>query len=188
MTQDPAAISIVGDGPAGLSAALFLGKNGHDVVVYGQDDTAMHYAHLYNYLGVPDIDGSEFQQRAREQVAAHGAKLVDAEVSSIERDGDGFVVTTEDGDERLSDRVVVAGSKPSRRLVEELGAEIADGAPVVDEHYRTTVDGVYAVGRLARPDRSQAIISAGAGAVAALDILSRIAGEHVTDWDTPDEP
>lgn len=182
-----AAITIVGDGPAGLSAALFLAKNDHDVVVYGQDDTAMHYAHLYNYLGVPDIDGSEFQQRAREQVASHGAKLADAEVSSVVRETDGFTVTTADGDERVSDHVVVAGAQGSRSLLEEAGAEIADGAPTVDQHYRTTVDGLYAVGRVARPNRSQAIISAGAGAVAALDILSRIAGEDVTDWDTPDD-
>jgi thioredoxin reductase (NADPH) len=38
---------------------------------------------------------------------------------------------------------------------------------------------------VARPDRSQAIISAGAGAVAALDILSREAGRDVHDWDSP---
>lgn len=182
-----ATITIVGDGPAGLSAALLLAKNDHDVVVYGQDDTAMHYAHLYNYLGVPDIDGSEFQQVAREQVASHGAKLADAEVSSVVRDADGFTVTTADGDERVSDHVVVAGAQASRSLLEEAGAEIADGTPTVDQHYRTTVDGLYAVGRVARPNRSQAIISAGAGAVAALDILSRIAGEDVTDWDSPDD-
>jgi thioredoxin reductase (NADPH) len=47
------------------------------------------------------------------------------------------------------------------------------------------VDRVYAAGRIARQHRSQAIISAGAGAVAALDILSREAGEEVHDWDSP---
>lgn len=30
-------INIVGDGPGGLSAALFLTKNGHEVTVFGQD-------------------------------------------------------------------------------------------------------------------------------------------------------
>lgn len=182
-----ASITIVGDGPAGLSAALFLAKNGHEVVVYGEDETALHYAHLHNYLGVPDVDGSGFQQRAREQVRGFGAELVDAKVVQVDRDGDGFLVQTADGDERRSDVLIVAGAKPSRSLLEDLGAEIADAAPVVDEHYATTVGGLYAVGRVARPGRSQAIISAGAGAVAALDILSRIAGEDVTDWDTPDD-
>jgi thioredoxin reductase len=46
------------------------------------------------------------------------------------------------------------------------------------------MDRVYAVGRSARPERSQAIISAGAGATAALDILAREAGKNVTDWDS----
>lgn len=180
-------ITIVGDGPAGLSAALFLAKDGQDVVVYGQDETAMHYAYLYNYLGIPEIDGSEFQHRARDQVVDHGAKLVDAEVAAIRREGERFVVRTGDGDERESDHVVVAGAQASRRLLEELGAQIDDAGVVVDDQYRTTVDGVYAVGRVARPDRSQAIISAGAGAVAALDILSTLAGQDVTDWDTPQD-
>jgi thioredoxin reductase (NADPH) len=36
-----------------------------------------------------------------------------------------------------------------------------------------------------RPKRSQAIISAGAGAVAALDILAREEGKDIQDWDTP---
>lgn len=187
VAQDGAPITIVGDGPAGLSAALFLAKNDHDVAVYGDDETAMHYAYLHNYLGVPDVDGSEFQRTARDQVTEHGAKLVDARVESIQRRGDRFVVTTEDGDERDSEHVIVAGAQASRELLEELGAEIADGAPVLDEHYRTSVDGVYAAGRVARPNRSQAVISAGAGAVAALDILSRIEGHDVTDWDTPDD-
>ena len=45
--------------------------------------------------------------------------------------------------------------------------------------------GVYVIGRSARPTRSQAIISAGDGAAAALDILSIIEGADVQDWDTP---
>lgn len=180
-------ITIVGDGPAGLSAALFLAKNGHDVVVYGQDETAMHYAHLYNYLGAPDVDGSEFQERARKQVSEHGAQLADARVTSVVRGGDGFVVATEDGDERASSFVVVAGAQSSRRLLEDVGAEVGEDGATVDAQYRTTVEGLYAVGRVARPRRSQAIISAGAGAVAAVDILSTLAGEDVTDWNTPDD-
>ena len=59
------------------------------------------------------------------------------------------------------------------------------GGIVVDGDMRTKLDGVYVIGRSARPGRSQAIISAGDGAAAALDILSREAGDNVCDWDTP---
>ena len=62
-------VIVVGDGPGGLSAALFLAKNGQEVTVYGQDKTAMNHAHLYNYLGIPEIGGTEFQAIARQQVS-----------------------------------------------------------------------------------------------------------------------
>ena len=35
-------VIVVGDGPGGLSAALFLARNGQEAVVYGDDKTAMH--------------------------------------------------------------------------------------------------------------------------------------------------
>ena len=95
-------VIIVGDGPGGLSSALFLAKKGLDVTVFGKDETAMHYAELYNYLGIPKILGSDFQVIARKQVSDFGADLQDALVTSIDKAGDGFTVTTEDGQRAFS--------------------------------------------------------------------------------------
>ena len=39
-----ARVIIIGDGPGGLSASVFLGRGGHRVEVFGLDKTAMHYA------------------------------------------------------------------------------------------------------------------------------------------------
>lgn len=180
-------VIVVGDGPAGLSAALFLARSEHDVTVYAQDETAMHYALIHNYLGIDEIAGTDFQQQAREQAVAAGATLIEREVEGLARDDDGFVVTIDGGDEAHADYVVLAGGKASQRLADAVGADRSDRRVVVDTQYATTVDGLYAVGRLARPNRSQAIISAGAGATAALDVLAREAGRDVTDWDTPDD-
>lgn len=180
-----ARIAIVGDGPAGLSAALFLAKNGHDTHVVGGDDTLMHHAMLHNYLGVPDTAGSDFQEVARRQVTEAGATLLDAEVTTIVRDGETFTLELDRGEPLTADHVVIAGGKGSRALAEALGAEVRDGAVVVDGDARTSVDRVYAAGHLVRPERSQAITSAGLGAAAAVDILSREAGSDVHDWDTP---
>ena len=44
-----ATIAIIGDGPGRLSAALFIARAGHEVTVYGADETVMHYAFLNNY-------------------------------------------------------------------------------------------------------------------------------------------
>lgn len=181
-----ARVIVVGDGPAGLSAALFLAKNDQQVYIYAQDKTAMHYAELHNYLGIDEVVGTEFQRRAREQVATFGAVFRDQEVTDLERTADGFVVRT-DGDDDHADYLVLAGGKAAQRLARQVGVEPVNGRVPVDTEYATGVDGVYAVGRVARPDRSQAIISAGAGATAALDILAREAGRDVTDWDTPPE-
>lgn len=180
-----AKVIVVGDGPAGLSAALFLAKNGQDTTVYAQDDTAMHYAQLHNYLGIVNESGTQFQHRARNQVSAVGADLREVEVTGLERDGERFTVRSADGEQDTADYIVLAAGKPGQRLAEQLGVESDRGGVTVDADCRTSVDRVYAAGRLTRPHRSQAIISAGAGARAALDILAREAGKDVTDWDTP---
>ncbi|MBA3821579.1 MAG: FAD-dependent oxidoreductase, partial [Deltaproteobacteria bacterium] len=88
-------VIVIGDGPGGLSAALFLAKNKVDVVVYGQDKTAMNYALLRNYLGCPEIAGSEFQKIARVQVTGLGARLVDARVTEVSGTTGDFTVVLE---------------------------------------------------------------------------------------------
>jgi thioredoxin reductase (NADPH) len=179
-----ARIAIVGDGPGGLSAALFLAKNGHAVTVFGDDASAMHYAYLHNYLGVPETAGSDLQRIARAQVEAHGATIDSRRVVSIGTTGDGLTLETEDGETHEAAYLILSeGKKPE--LAEALGLEFDDGAIVIDRDQRTSLPRVYAVGRATRPTRSQAIISAGAGAIAALDILARESGEEVQDWDTP---
>ena len=76
---------IIGDGPGGLSAALYLAKNDIETTIFGQDETPMHYAMLYNYLGIPEMAGSEFQEIGRQQATGFGANLVDASVEKAEK-------------------------------------------------------------------------------------------------------
>lgn len=176
-------VIVVGDGPGGLSAALFLAKNDQDVVVFGNDETAMHYAMLYNYLGIPEITGSDFQEVARKQVKGFGAEIQDQQVTGVEKTDDGFAVTLENGERAQSKYLVVAEGK-GLDLVKDLGLVHTDEGAEVDQNYRTSIDKLYVIGRSTRINRSQAIISAGSGAVAALDILSRIKGKNFYDFDT----
>jgi thioredoxin reductase len=178
-------VIVIGDGPGGLSAALFLAKNKVDVVVFGQDKTAMNYALLRNYLGIPEITGTEFQRIARKQVAELGARLRGDAVAAIAAAGDGWTVTLEGG-ERQTARYLVLSEGKGPRLAKQLGLEFDESTGITtDRNARSSLDGVYIVGRSARPGRSQAIISAGDGAAAAIDILSRIKGENFVDWDEP---
>jgi thioredoxin reductase len=178
-------VLVIGDGPGGLSAALFLAKNQLRVEVIGQDKTAMHWALLKNYLGIPEIMGSAFQTTARAQVEALGATLRDARVETVARIDGGYRATLEGGG-TVEARYVVLSEGKAPRLAKQLGLVFEEKTGIAtDRNARTTVDNVYVVGRSARPGRSQAIISAGDGAAAAIDILSRERGEDVTDWDEP---
>ena len=178
-------VIVIGDGPGGLSAALFLAKNKLDVVVFGQDKTAMNYALLRNYLGLPEMLGSEFQRIARRQIAELGARLRGDRVEEVAAASDGWTVTLEGG-ERQTSRYLVLSEGKGPRLAKQLGLTFDEhnGIPT-DRNARSSLDGVYIVGRSARPGRSQAIISAGDGAAAAIDILSRVKGENFVDWDEP---
>ena len=145
----------------------------------------MHNAHLFNYLGIDSKDGSAFVADAREQVDEFGVDRRQGEsVTAVERSDDGFTVATED-DEYYAAYVVFA-TGTDRDLAADLGCEIGDDETVtVDIDMETSVADAYATGATARDQKWQAIISAGDGAAAALDILSKEKGEHFHDFDTP---
>ena len=180
-------VLIVGDGPAGLSAALFLAKRGMQVTVLGKDRTDMHRAMLYNYLGIPEISGSEFQKIAREQVSKFGASIRDAQVTAVDKTDGGFRVTIEDGQQYESQYLILAEGK-RLELATTMDLHRRPNGVETDCEGRTAIDGLYVVGRSIDIAHSQAIISAGQGARAALDILSREAGRPIHDYDeVPEE-
>jgi thioredoxin reductase len=178
-------VIVVGGGPAGLSAALFTAKNGLETTVFDTDTTWMHKAHLFNYLGIESMDGTEFMEQSREQVADFGVERhQDEEVTAVSANGDGFSVTTEDGEYESSYLVLATGA--DRGLAKDIGAEFTDHAVVdVDVTMETSVPDAYATGAMVRVEEWQAIISAGDGAAAALNILSKEKGEKFHDFDTP---
>lgn len=184
---DEVDVLIVGDGPGGLSAALFLAKNGLRTVCIGADETAMHWAMLHNYLGVPAMTGSDFQKVARAQAEARGAVLVHGRVSHVTTGEDGFAAALEAGGS-VRARYLILSEGKAPTLSTQLGLAMEGDHIAVSREGRASVANVYAVGRMVRPGRSQAIISAGDGAAAALDILALEKGkDRFADWDSPPE-
>ncbi|MDY6762073.1 MAG: FAD-dependent oxidoreductase [Candidatus Nanohaloarchaea archaeon] len=179
-------VIVVGDGPAGLQAALLLAKNGMETVVYGTDETYMHDAYLYNYLGIDEVHGSDFMETARQQVEDHGAELVDAEVVDAAVTGDDVTVETAGGEEAAADYLVLTEGD-ARGVAESVGLETTeDGAVNADKYGNTSEEGVYAGGWTARDNRIQAAISVGDGAAIALTILSEEKGTEFHDFDVPE--
>ena len=178
-------VLVIGGGPAGLSAALFTAKNGLETVVYDADATWMHKAHLFNYLGIRSIDGGEFLTIARGQTADRGATIqTDTTVTGVDQHNDGFVVETRD--ETVEAPYLVLATGANRDLAESLGCEFTEeGVVSVDVSMETSIPDCYATGAMVRVEEWQAIISAGDGAAAALNILSKEKCEHFHDFDTP---
>ena len=184
-TEHDASVTVVGGGPAGLSAALFTAKNGLETTVFDTDETWMHKAHLFNYLGIGSVGGSEFMATARQQVDDFGAdRRQGEEVTSVETADEGFVVETDDGSYEADYVVLATGA--NRDLADELGCAFTDEEVVdVDVDMETSVDDVYATGAMVRPEEWQAAIAVGDGAAAALSILSNEKGEYYHDFDVP---
>jgi thioredoxin reductase (NADPH) len=178
-------VAIVGGGPAGLSASLFTAKNGLDTLVFDTDETWLHKAYLFNYLGIESMDGSAFIETARAQVTEFGVERQQGEpVTDIENGGNGFTVTTDEDDYDADYVVLATGAK--RNLAEALGCAVTDEEVVdVDVTMETSVADAYATGAMVRAEEWEAVISAGDGAAAALNILTKEKGDHFHDFDTP---
>lgn len=178
-------VAIVGGGPAGLSAGLFASKNGLDVQVFDTDSTWMHKAHLFNYLGIGSVGGSEFLATARQQATDFGAELHQGEeITEVSQEEDRFTLTSENGEYEAEYVVLATGA--DRSLAEAVGCAFdEDGTVGVDVTMETSVENVYATGAMIRAEEWQAVISAGDGAAAALNILTKERGEHFHDFDVP---
>lgn len=105
-------------------------------------------------------------------------------MTGVKQFDSGFTVTTEDGDYEADYVVVATGAK--RNLAEELGCTFTDeGVVDVGVTMETSIENAYATGAMVRAEEWQAIISAGDGAAAALNILTKEKGEHFHDFNTP---
>lgn len=90
-------IVIIGGGVAGLSAGLYASRSGMDSVVIdsGGGGQALEINSLENYPGVfPAENGSAFIQNLTEQAESFGAKIVYAEVLSIDKKNNLFFIKT----------------------------------------------------------------------------------------------
>lgn len=84
---------VIGGGPAGLTAALYLRRFHRDVLVCDAGHSrAAWIPRSHNYPGFPDgIAGTELLARLREQVAQHGGELRPVTVTGLRRlEGGGF--------------------------------------------------------------------------------------------------
>lgn len=101
---------VVGAGPAGLSAALYLARFRRRVLVL-HDGTSrtLRIPRTHNVPGFPDgIAGPELIERMTEHATRFGAQVRAAEVVSASRDGDIFELVTRDGEILRASALILA--------------------------------------------------------------------------------
>lgn len=92
-------VGIVGAGPAGLSAALILGRCRRDVVVFdaGRPRNAASRG-LHGFLTRDGVPPEKLRELAREELAKYpSVKVIDRQVTQLGRCGDVFEVRAGDG-------------------------------------------------------------------------------------------
>ena len=91
---------IVGGGPAGLTAAIYLGRfHRHVLVVDGGQSRAWRIPKTHNHPGFPDgIEGPLLIDRIKAQAEKYGATFRSGEVTAIARAPDGGFDLTVDGE------------------------------------------------------------------------------------------
>jgi thioredoxin reductase (NADPH) len=101
---------VIGAGPAGLTAAIYLGRFRRDfLVIDGGDPRAGWIPVSHNYPGFPDgIAGPELLARMRAQAERYGARFLAGQAGRIEPTGDGFIVRV--GGAELRSRTVLLAS------------------------------------------------------------------------------
>lgn len=121
---------IVGGGPAGLSAALILGRCRRRVLVCDSGQYRNHAAReMHGFLSRDGIAPSELRRIAREQLEPYGVEIREAAVTDVRRGARRFEVTLEGG-ERLRCRKLLLATGLVDRLPELAGLPAMYGKSV----------------------------------------------------------
>ena len=139
---------VIGGGPAGLTAALYAGREAVDTLVieraaYGGQAAATEK--LDNMPGFPDgVEGIEFANRLRAQAERFGVELLQAQdVTSVSSRDNYHIIGTASGDEYTSCALLIASGSRYRRLGVP-GEQDYIGAGI---HFCATCDGPFYKGK-----------------------------------------
>lgn len=111
---------IIGSGPCGISAAIYLKRFGFDVLVIGKDNGTLSVNTLIeNYYGIESIYGIDLIKKGIVQARNLGVTVLTEEVVKIEM-GDGFVVGTNNNEYACKSVLIATGMKRSSLKIEGL--------------------------------------------------------------------
>lgn len=138
-------VVVIGGGPAGLTAALYLARARYRVVVVEQERFGGQItitSEVVNYPGVERTSGAELTETMRRQAEGFGAEFLLAEVTGLELKGDVKTVRTSRGALSCFGVLLATGAHP--RMVGFRGEEQFRGRGVA---YCATCDGEFFTGK-----------------------------------------
>ena len=138
-------VIVVGGGPAGLTAGLYLARARYRVLILEKDDFGGQITitnEVVNYPGVGRTTGRALTQTMRQQAQDFGAEFLSAEAIGLDVHGDVKTVHTSRGDLKAFGILIATGANP-RKLGFEGESEYA-GRGVA---YCATCDGEFFAGK-----------------------------------------
>jgi dihydrolipoamide dehydrogenase len=148
----------------GYRQAMTLPKQPKSMIVVGSGAIGSEFAFFYNSIGtdvtlveflpniVPLEDDEVSKQLGRSFKKAGIKVMVESSVESVDTSGDlcKAVIKTKKGEEVHEAEIILSAVGVTPNLenigIEELGIVLEKGKIKVDEYYRTSVEGVYAIG------------------------------------------
>ncbi len=138
-------VIIVGGGPAGLTAALYLTRARYSVLVFEKDDFGGQITitdEVVNYPGIERTDGKKLTGTIYRQAENFGTEFMRAEVTGFELNDKVKTVHTEKGDFRCFGILLAMGAHP--RIIGFKGEKEFRGRGVA---YCATCDGEFFTGK-----------------------------------------
>ena len=116
---------IVGGGPAGLSAAIYMARARFRVLVIEKEKVGGQItitSEVVNYPGIIMTDGEQLTGKMRQQAENFGAEFLSAEVIGLDLDGDYKTVHTDRGDFKAPGIIYAAGAQTLLKLIKVVTA------------------------------------------------------------------
>ncbi|NQZ76784.1 MAG: dihydrolipoyl dehydrogenase [Ekhidna sp.] len=176
--------------------AMVLEKQPKKMIVVGSGAIGVEFAYFYNSIGtevtivefmdrIVPVEDEEVSKQLERTYKKAGMKIMtSSEVTKVDTKGSGCKVTvkTKKGEEQLECDVVLSAVGVATNIenigLETVGVKTEKGKVLVDDYYKTNVEGVYAIGDIVK-GQALAHVASAEGIIC----VEKINGMHVEPLD-----